>query len=172
MLSQLIAIAMLAQTPQPFPKPGEQRPQTPPQRPAVEAPVQPPAAAAAPTGVPTEAALGVPVYPGAEFVASYDAGEGQRYYLFGTNADFAEIVNYYRTVLKQQGDLVYEEPPIQEFDIGKYREETMAFPPSVTIKDYTWGGAAGYMNPNRGKQPARFKTIIQIVPVGPGEGVQ
>ena len=172
MLSQLIAIAMLAQTPQPFPKPGEQRPQTPPQRPAVEAPVQPPAAAAAPTGVPTEAALGVPVYPGAEFVASYDAGEGQRYYLFGTNADFAEIVNYYRTVLKQKGDLVYEEPPIQEFDIGKYREETMAFPPSVTIKDYTWGGAAGYMNPNRGKQPARFKTIIQIVPVGPGEGVQ
>ena len=164
MLPQLIAIAMLAQTPQPFPKPGE-RPQTaPPRTPPVEAPAQQPAPA---TAEPGEATLGVPVYPGAEFIASYDAGKGQRYYLFGTNAGFSEIVNYYRTVLKQKGDLVYEEPPIQEFDIGKYREDTMAFPPSVTVKDYTWGGAAGYMNPKRGKQPARFKTIIQIVPAQP-----
>jgi hypothetical protein len=164
MLPQLIAIAMLAQTPQPFPKPGE-RPQTaPPRTPPVEAPAQQPAPA---TAEPTEATLGVPEYPGAEFIASYDAGKGQRYYLFGTNAGFSEIVNYYRTVLKQKGDLVYEEPPIQEFDIGKYREDTMAFPPSVTVKDYTWGGAAGYMNPKRGKQPARFKTVIQIVPAQP-----
>jgi hypothetical protein len=40
----------------------------------------------------------------------------------------------------------------------------MAFPPSVTVKDYTWGGSVGYLNPKRGKEPARFKTIIQIVP--------
>jgi hypothetical protein len=166
MLPQLIAIAMLAQTPQPFPKPGE-RPQTPAQRTPVEAPSAQPQQPAAATAEPGEATLGVPVYPGAEFIASYDAGKGQRYYLFGTNAGFSEIVNYYRTVLKQKGDLVYEEPPIQEFDIGKYREDTMAFPPSVTVKDYTWGGAAGYMNPKRGKQPARFKTIIQIVPAQP-----
>lgn len=171
MLSQLIAIAILAQTPQPFPKPGEPRPQTPsPSRPAVQAPAQvAPAQPQTPppppsTVEPTAATLGVSVYPGAQFLASYDAGRGQRYYLFGTNADFAEIVTYYRNALKQKGDLVYEEPPVQEFDIGKYREETMAFPPSVTVKDYTWGGAAGYMNPKRGQQPARFKTIIQIVP--------
>ena len=164
MLPQLIAIAMLAQTPQPFPKPGEGPQTAPPRTPPVEAPAQQPAPA---TAEPTEATLGVPVYPGAEFIASYDAGKGQRYYLFGTNAGFSEIVNYYRTVLKQKGDLVYEEPPIQEFDIGKYREDTMAFPPSVTVKDYTWGGAAGYMNPKRGKQPARFKTVIQIVPAQP-----
>jgi hypothetical protein len=165
MLSQLIAIAILAQTPQPFPRPGEPRPQTPAQHPAVAAPAQPQQAPQpSSTAEPTEATLGAPVYPGAEFVASYDAGKGQRYYLFGTNADFAEIVNYYRTVLKQKGDLVYEEPPVQEFDIGKYREDAMAFPPSVTVKDYSWGGAAGYMNPKRGKQPPRFKTIIQIVP--------
>jgi len=169
MLSQLIAIAMLAQTPQPFPKPGEPRPQTPARppvdAPAQTAPVQPQTPPPPPSTVePTAATLGVSVYPGAEFLASYDAGRGQRYYLFGTNADFAEIVSYYRTVLKQKGELVYEEPPVQEFDISKYREETMAFPPSVTVKDYTWGGAAGYMNPKRGRQPARFKTIIQIVP--------
>ena len=164
MLPQLIAIAVLSQTPQPFPKPGAPRPLPTPARPAVEAPVVPQRVAPPSNAEPTEATLGVSVYPGAEFLASYDAGKGQRYYLFGTNADFAEIVNYYRNVLKQKGELVYDEPPIQEFDIGKYREDTMAFPPSVTVKDYAWGGAAGYLNPKRGKQPARFKTIIQIVP--------
>ena len=104
------------------------------------------------------------IFPGAEFVGSFDAGRGQRYYLFGTNAPFAEIVNYYKNALKQKGELVYEEPAIHQFDIGRYKEETMAFPPSVTVKDYTWGGSAGYLNPKRGQQPARFKTIIQIVP--------
>ena len=32
----------------------------------------------------------------------------------------------------------------------------------MTIKDYTWGGSAGYVNP-RGGQPERFPTIIQVV---------
>jgi len=39
----------------------------------------------------------------------------------------------------------------------------MAFPPGVTIKDYTWGGLAGYLNPRRGAKPERFPTVIQIV---------
>jgi hypothetical protein len=162
----VIVLAMLVQTPQPFPKPGATRPAAP-DAPAPQAPqpkVQPPGQPApGPNDVPTEASLGVPIYPGAEFVTSFDAGKGQRYYLFGTNTGFLEIVNYYKTVLKQKGELVYEEPAIHQFDIGKYKEETMAFPPSVTVKDYTWGGSAGYLNPKPGKQPARFKTIIQIV---------
>ena len=91
--------------------------------------------------------LGVPIYPTAQFITSYDAGKGQRYYLFGTTATFAEIVQYYRNTLKQRGELVFEEPPIHQFDIGRFREETMAFPPSVTVKDYTWGGNSGYLNP-------------------------
>jgi hypothetical protein len=166
----VIVVAMLAQTPQPFPKPGTTKPASPPApvpqapRPAVQPPVQP---APGPNDVPDEAFLGVPIYPGAEFVGSFDAGKGQRYYLFGTNAGFPEMVNYYKTVLKQKGELVYEEPAIHQFDIGKYKEETMAFPPSVTVKDYTSGGSAGYLNPKRGKQPERFKTIIQIVPAQP-----
>ena len=166
----LAGVAAFAQTPQPFPRPGAPKPEVAPpaataqaQRPPA---VAPPSAAPtpAPTDVPTEATLGVQLYPGAEFLASFDAGRGQRYYLFGTNTAFAEIVNYYRTVLKQKGELVYDEPGIHQFDIGKFKEETMAFPPSVTVKDYAWGGSAGYLNPKRGKQPARFKTVIQIVP--------
>jgi hypothetical protein len=154
------------QTPVPFPRPGQ--PSTPP---APKPPVTPADAvpsAPAPGNEPTEANLGVPLYPGAQFITSYDAGRGQRYYLFGTNTPFADIVVYYKTVLKQRGELVFEAPATHMFDIGRFREETMAFPPSVTVKDYTWGGSQGYLNPKRGAQPARFSTIVQIVPMLPG----
>ena len=161
-----LCVILAAQTPQPFPKvgpPSQPPPSGPPQaRPVVE-PAKP-STAADPNAAPSEATLGAPIYPGAEFLTSYNAGQGQRYYLFGTNAGFVEIVNYYKTVLKQRGDLVYEAPGVHQFDLGRFREETMAFPPSVTVKDYTWGGSAGYLDPRRGKQPARFKTVIQIVP--------
>jgi hypothetical protein len=171
----LVAAAAAAQTPQPFPKPAAQKPAAPPaaqpaqpsRPPAVAPPVTAAPAPAAADAPPTKETLGVDIYPGAEFLASFDAGKGQRYYLFGTNTSFAEIVGWYRNVLKQKGDLIYDEPAIHEFDIGRYKEETMAFPPSVTVKDYTWGGSAGYLNPKRGRQPARFKTIIQIVPATP-----
>lgn len=158
------ASAAMAQTPVPFPKPGApQKPQ--PANPGAPkvAPPQP-SGAPAPAQAPTEATLGMPVYPTADFIASYDAGRGQRYYIFGTNAGYTEIVNYYKSVLKQRGEVVYEEPPVHMFDVGRFREETMAFPPGVTVKDYTWGGSAGYLNPKFGGQPVRYKTIIQIVP--------
>ena len=169
MLLLVAVLGMLAQTPVPFPRPGASKPATP-AAPAPQAPpkVLPPAQTTPQAnGIPNEESLGVPIYPGAEFVGSFDAGRGQRYYLFGTNTGFLDIVNYYKNVLKQKGELIYEEPAIHEFDIGKFKEETMAFPPSVSVKDYTWGGSAGYLNPKRGKQPARFKTIIQIVPIPP-----
>ena len=166
MLLLLAAYVLLAQTPQPFPKVGPPS-QPPPGGPPVARPVPPQTPPADPNTAPTEAMLGAPIYPGAEYLVSYDAGRNQRYYLFGTNAGFVEIVNYYRTVLKQKGELVYEAPGVHQFDIGRYREETMAFPPSVTVKDYSWGGSAGYLNPRRGRQPERFKTVIQIVPNPP-----
>jgi len=109
--------------------------------------------------------LGVPFYPSMQFIESFDAGLGQRYYLFGATASFADVVAYYKSVLKQRGDLVFEEPATHQFDIGRFNEQTMAFPPSVTVKDYTWGGMPGYPNPKAGAEPARFRTVIQIVPI-------
>jgi len=162
-----LALPWLAagQTPTPFPRPG-QAPARPPAQPAP--PTTPPPAAPGASQEPGEPGdLGAPVYPGAQFIASYDAGRGQRYYLYGAESDFLQIVAWYKTTLKQKGDLVFEEPPVHMFDIGRYREETMAFTPSVTVKDYTWAGSAGYINPKRGATPARFKTIIQIVPNPP-----
>jgi hypothetical protein len=117
-----------------------------------------------PEGPPTEQQLGLPVYPGAQFIRSYDAGRGQRYYLFGASASYEQVVTYYRTLLKQRGDVVFERPATHMFEVGRYRSETMAFPPGVTVKDFTWGGSAGYPSSTQATQPARFPTIIQIVP--------
>ena len=167
-LAALVSTALAAQAvPKPFPKPGE----TPP---PVAQPSKPPAPVPAPVapaaqnpGAPSEAVLGVTVYPTAQYIASYDAGRGQRYYLYGTTATFAEIVQYYRTLLRQRGELVIEQPPIHQFDLGRFREESMAFPPSVTVKDYAIDGKGGYLVARPGGQPQRFPTIIQIVPNPP-----
>jgi len=165
-----VLLIMAMQTPQPFPKPADPAKQGTTTPPRVEPPQKP--------GAPVDAQatpdpkLGVPVYPSAEFIASYDAGRGQRYYLYGTNASFAQIVEYYKGVLKQRGDLVFQEPPIHMFEVGRFREESMAFPPGVVVKDYTWAGSLGYLNPKRGAEPARFKTIIQIVPPPGGADIK
>lgn len=108
--------------------------------------------------------LGLPLYPGAQFIASYDAGRDQRYYLFGSTGSFVDLVAFYRTVLKQKGDVVFDVPATHEFDVGKFDEKTMAFPPGVTIKDFQSDVSPGFPNPKPGGQPARFPTIIQIVP--------
>jgi hypothetical protein len=164
-----VTSAPAAQTPQPFPRPGQTpaRPTAPP-APAVPTTTPPRSSPAKPSDTPNEETLGVPIYPGAQFITSYDAGRGQRFYLFGVASPFAEMVLYYRTALKQRGTELFPSPPTHQFEIGRYREETMAFQPSVTIKDYTWGGSAGYPNPTRGVQPERFPTVIQIVPLPPG----
>jgi hypothetical protein len=181
MLAVMVAVgALLAagQAPQPFPVPGGTRPAAPGQPARGTPPAPPPAApptsqtSAPPTpaaiSAPTEALLGVPIYPGAQFLTSYNAGRGQRYYIFGSTAPFVDLVTYYRNALRQKGELVYDVPATHEFDVGKYNEDTMAFPPGVTIKDYQSDVSPGYPNPKAGAQPARFPSIIQIVPAGGG----
>jgi hypothetical protein len=118
-----------------------------------------------PETAPTEAQLGIQLFPNAQFLRSYDAGRAQRFYLFGSASSFAEVVAYYRTVLRQRGYDVFETPPTHSFEVGRFRAETMSFPPGVTIKDFTSGGSGGYPNPRPGAQPVRFPTVIQIVPV-------
>jgi hypothetical protein len=105
-----------------------------------------------------------PIYPAAQFIASYDAGRGQRYYIYGTTAAFADVVTFYRMQLDERGSLVFKEPPTHMFEVGRFRDESMAFPPGVTVKDWTWGGSQGYLNPTPKAQPSRFPTIVMIVP--------
>src|SRR5688500_4885638 len=89
-----MTMSVLAQTPQPFPRPGAAPPPAaaaPPPQPAT-----PPPAVAPPVdpGAPTEATLGFPIYPTAQFIASYDAGRAQRYYVFGATTPYADLVAY------------------------------------------------------------------------------
>jgi hypothetical protein len=182
-LSLFVATAAAAQTPQPFPRPNSQKPAQPPpattpakppapapgpgtSAPSTPAPQAPkaPQSPQAPDAGPTEAELGAPIYPSAVYLTSYDAGRGQRFYIFGSTIPYAELVAYYKTVLKQKGDELFEAPPTHFFETGRFREESMAFAPSVTIKDFTYGGSAGYPNPKKGATPERFPTILQIVP--------
>ena len=48
---------------------------------------------------------------------------------------------YYRTLLKNKGTQIFDQPLTHIFEVGRYNETTMAFPPSVTIKDYASGSA-------------------------------
>jgi hypothetical protein len=181
----LVAIAMsahvMAQTPQPFPRPGNTQPPPKPAQPTSPPSTQPPASPpatqsstipprstqpAAPTPPPASE-VGFPIYPAAQFLASYDAGRGQRYYIYGATAPFADVVTYYRAQLDERGSLVFKEPPTHMFEVGRFRDETMAFPPGVTVKDWTWGGSQGYLNPTPKGQPQRFPTIVMIVPPQP-----
>ena len=129
------------QTPQPFPRAGTPPSTTSTQAPAGQPRTTPPPPATAPAA-PAPA---------------------------GTAGTYAEVLNFYRTALKQRGDVVFEEPATHIFEVGRFREETMAFPPSVVVKDYMWGNIGGYANPKPGAQPARFATVIQIVPMPAGE---
>lgn len=169
-MTVLLAAALVQQppAPQPFPRAGSPQPPTstpaptqPPQTPATPRP----AAQASAEPAASDTQLGVQLYPGAQFLASYDAGRGQRYFLFGTTASFVDVVTFYRNLLKQKGDLIFDAPATHQFDIGRFREETMAFPPSVTVKEFQSQVSQGYPNPRPNAQPARFPTVIQIVPV-------
>jgi hypothetical protein len=142
--------------PQPFPGAPAPAAQTTAAKPAPAAPVAP---------------AGVPLYPTAEYIGTFEAGQGQQFVLYGTNLPYSEIVAYYRTALKNGGNEVYRAPmpPTHQFTIGRYNEERMAFPPSVVIKDYTWNNSPGYLHVD-GTTEKRFKTIIQIVAPGPAGG--
>lgn len=171
-LTAAIASVAAAQgQPVPRPFPGSRTP--PPPSVSQPAPTTPPATPPAGTdpssrqtpGSPDAALAGIPLFPQAEFLDSYDAGHGQRYYLYGTNAPFEEVVGHFRTALRSGGRQLYRTPAIHQFDLGRFESDQMVFPPSVVVKDYAGGTNGGYLFV-RDAAEQRFRTIIQIVPPG------
>jgi hypothetical protein len=158
---QVAGQAPVVPQPQPFPGRGPTRPSDQPAaRPAAPPPTSAPQAPAAPAVAPPE---GLPIYPTAEFIDAFDAGLGQRYYIYGTDRPYDDIVAYYRTLLKNGGRELFREPPTRQFELGRYNENAMAYPPSVVVKDYGWNGAPGYLAVS-GTAEKRYRTVIQIVP--------
>jgi len=111
---------------------------------------------------PAEAA-DLPIYPAAQFLEEFDAGKGQKYLIYGTNTPYDEIVTYYKNTLRNGGRELFKDPPMHQWELGRFQSDSMAYPPSVVVKDYTWNGSAGYLHVD-GTTGTRYKTIIQIVP--------
>ena len=85
------------------------------------------------------------------------------FYLYGTSATFLDTVTYYKQLLKDGGRELFKAPAMQQFDLGRFQEQTMVYPPSVVVKDYAFGGSEGYLHVV-GTREQRYKTIVQIVP--------
>jgi hypothetical protein len=156
LLAGLLAVATAAAAqnpPRPRPFPGTAPP------PSADA--QPPADPGA-----VDPALGVPIYPGATALGQYAAGPNQTIYLYGSTSSFANVVAYYKGMLKENGRQLFD-GPMHQFDLGRFRRETMTLQPSVTVKDFTWNGREGYVHVD-GTAIVTFPTIIQVVPATPG----
>ena len=156
------ATSLSAQNP-PAPRPFPGAPPPPPaERPApqpADIPVDDPAQAA------VDPATGVPLYPGSVLLTEYSAGPNQPVYLYGSTSTFSNIVEYYKGVLRDRGRELFR-GPMHQFDLGRFRRETMTLQPSVTVKDFTWNGREGYAHAN-GRDIVRYPTVIQIVPAPP-----
>lgn len=148
--TSVTALAQNPPRPRPFPGSGTSAAETPaPQTPQGQ----------------VDPALGLPLYPGAELLGKYAAGPNQQMYVYGSSAVYAAVVEFYKTALKDRGRQLFD-GPMHQFDLGRYRRETMTLQPALTVKDYTWNGRDGYVHVT-GRQIVKYPTVIQIVPAAP-----
>ena len=156
-----LSATLLAQNPpRPRPFPGTAAPPAAPATPATSSSTQ-----TRPQSASVDPATGVPLYPGAQLLNKFAASPNQSFYIYGTSAAYVTVVEYYKTVLKEKGRQLFD-GPMHQFDLGKFRKETMTLPPAVTVKDFTWNGREGYLHVT-GRQMVKYPTVIQIVPVTP-----
>ena len=153
LLVTLVSGATLAAQNPPRPFPGARS------APQTQAPAQ------GQQGAPVDPATGVPLYPGAQLLGRFDASPNQPFYVYGTSAAYATVVEFYRTALKERGRQLFD-GPMHQFDLARVRRETMTLQPAVTVKDFTWNGREGYVHVT-GRQIVKYPTVIQIVPVTP-----
>ena len=106
------------------------------------------------------------VYPGAEFLELFDAGRGQRYLPLrherAVRRDRSVPTTSALKRRRRPRDLPRRRP-MQQFDIGRFDEETMAYPPSVVGEGLHLERLARAISV-AGTTEKRFRTIIQIVP--------
>ena len=105
---------------------------------------------------------GIPIYPGAELLSSFDTGRGQWVFTLGTDMPYSDIVAYYKNQIRSSGTEIFKTPLIHQFDLGQFRSETMVYRPGVVVKDYSTD-TQGYLHVT-GTVEKRYRTVIQIVP--------
>ena len=84
--------------------------------------------------------------------------------LFGTPASFVDLVAYYRTMLKQRGDLVCVVPATHQFDVGRLTMTRWRFL-RRDDQGLSVGPVQRLSQPKAGRPAGSFPTIIQIVAV-------
>jgi len=151
--------------PKPAPFPGANPPSpNKPAGPTTPATQPAPATSGVQQGGPIDPRLaGIPIYPGADLLESFDGGGNQQVFLFGSTMPYSDVLAFYKTQLRSGGNEIFRTPAMQQFDLGSFRAETMAYRPSVVLKDYGGSGAA-YLHVT-GTTEKRYQTVIQIVPV-------
>lgn len=154
------AARLTAQATTPVPKPFPTSTPAPTAKPATP---QQTAPASAQDGASVDPRLaGVPIYPGAELLTSFDTGRGQWVFTLGTDMPYSDIVAYYKTQMRTSGTELFRTPLMHQFDLGQFRSETMVYRPGVVVKDYSTD-PQGYLHVV-GTTEKRFRTVIQIVP--------
>jgi hypothetical protein len=150
--------------PPPVPKPFPGAVQSPPDAKTPGGKTEKPTTAPAPKPAINAQPGNTPIHPRAELLDAFDAGQGQQYIIYGTDVPYATVVDYYKQLLKSGGTELFRTPAMHRFDLGRFDENTMAYPPSIVVKDYTWNGSPGYLHVD-GSTEKRYRTIIQVVPV-------
>jgi hypothetical protein len=159
----IAAALLLAQATTPVPKPFPTG--APPPAPAGAKPGTPAQTPASPQdgGAVDPRLAGVPIYPGAQLLTSFDTERGQWVFTFGTDMPYSDIVAYYKSQMRSNGSEIFRSPLVHQFDLGPFRTDSMTYRPSVVVKDYSSADSAGYLHVT-GTTEKRYRTVIQIVP--------
>jgi hypothetical protein len=164
-MAALAALSCAASLAAQAPPPPTQAPPPPVQAPPKPTPT--PTPQAGPTGQPAAVdpqLAGVPIYPGVDFLESFDIGDGQSLFVFGTNDMYESVVAFYKNEVGRATEVSKREPAIQQFDLGSTSGGSITKQrPSVLVKDFTWPDPAGYLHVS-GAAATRYKTLIQIIP--------
>ena len=109
--------------------------------------------------------LGVALYPGSQYLGAFDAGRGQKFYLYGTSASFVGD----RRVLSRAPEGT-RRPRVRRPGDARVRHRALSrghdgVPAERHDQGFSVRGVAGVSESKARRDAGEFPTIIQIVPV-------
>ena len=107
---------------------------------------------------------GIPLYPCAVYLETFEVGPGQRLFAFGTNDTYLDVVQFYKTQLKKSGEELSKMPAIYQFERGTFDSGTMSQRPGIIVKDYAWPAVTDAYLHVSGTTGTRYRTVIQVIP--------
>lgn len=115
---------------------------------------------------PTAKEVGVPIYPGATYIATFQEGPAIRY-LFGANAVTVGVVRFYEDKTGRRAVLTREPDGIDSYRIVA-RGDPDASVPELEIKVNHYTG--GFAIPDERGETRRFSVVIFVSRRAPAQG--